>query len=86
MPPGLPASDLAHLLPEIVLTIGALAMLITDVLAPARRALLTGVALAVLVIPKRPMLLLKISAEIQCGNLKRFLDQQMSVHLVKAYS
>jgi len=49
MPPGLPASDLAHLLPEIVLTIGALAMLVTDVLAPARRALLTGVALAVLV-------------------------------------
>ncbi len=48
MPPGLPASDLVHLLPEIVLTIGALAMLVVDVLAPRRRALLTGVALAVL--------------------------------------
>ena len=43
-------------------------------------------AVALLVILKRSMLLLKISGEIQCGNLKRFLDQQMNVHLVRAYS
>ncbi|MEQ1727593.1 MAG: NADH-quinone oxidoreductase subunit N [Vicinamibacterales bacterium] len=50
MPPGLLASDFVHLLPEIVLTIGALLMLVVDVLAPARRAMLTGVALAVLAV------------------------------------
>ena len=48
MPSGRSAADLAFLLPEILLTAGALAMLVADVLAPARRVLLTSIALAVL--------------------------------------
>jgi len=48
MPPGVSAADLAFLLPEIVLTVGALAILVADVLAPARRVLLTSIAIAVL--------------------------------------
>ncbi len=48
MPAGLSTTDLAFLLPEIVLTLGALAMLVADVLAPARRALLASGANAVL--------------------------------------
>jgi NADH-quinone oxidoreductase subunit N len=49
MPPGLSTSDFWYLLPEIVLTIGALVMLVADVLLPARRTALTAVALATLV-------------------------------------
>jgi len=48
MPVGLTAADFAYLLPEIVLTIGALAMLVADVVVPTRRVLLTSLALAVL--------------------------------------
>ena len=48
MPPGVSAADLAFLLPEMVLTLGALAILVADVLAPARRVLLTSIAIAVL--------------------------------------
>jgi len=47
-PAGLPTGDLGYLLPEIVLTVGALAMLVANVLAPRRAAALTGLALAVL--------------------------------------
>jgi NADH-quinone oxidoreductase subunit N len=49
MPEGLAPSDFWYLLPEIVLTAGALVMLIADVLVPARRLLLTSIALGVLV-------------------------------------
>ncbi len=48
MPPGVSVSDLSYFLPEIVLTLGSLLMLVADVLAPRRRALLCGVALVVL--------------------------------------
>ena len=41
MPAGLTAADFAYLLPEIVLTIGALAMLVADVVVPTRHVLLT---------------------------------------------
>jgi NADH-quinone oxidoreductase subunit N len=49
MPPGINASDFYYILPEMVLTTGALAVLIVDVLLPKhRRAALAWVTLAVI--------------------------------------
>lgn len=49
MPPGLNLSDFYYLLPEIVLTTGALLVLLADILVPRdRQSILAGVTLAVL--------------------------------------
>jgi NADH-quinone oxidoreductase subunit N len=46
MPPGLSTSDFYYILPELVLTAGALIMLIADVLMPRKHTALAVVALA----------------------------------------
>ena len=49
MPPGIDRSDFYYLLPEIVLTVGALLVLLADVLLPRdKQSLLAWVTLAVL--------------------------------------
>ena len=48
MPAGLSLSDFYYILPEIVLTAGALLLLVADVLLPRRSAALTWIAVAVL--------------------------------------
>ena len=42
MPPGISASDFYYILPELVLTAGALLVLIADVLLPRGSTLLPG--------------------------------------------
>ena len=49
MPPGISLSDFYYILPELVLTAGALVLLVADVLMPRRHAALAGVAVAALV-------------------------------------
>jgi NADH-quinone oxidoreductase subunit N len=48
MPPGINASDFYYILPELVLSAGALVVLVADVLMPRRTSALTWVTLAVL--------------------------------------
>jgi NADH-quinone oxidoreductase subunit N len=48
MPPGINASDFYYILPELVLTVGALVVLVADVLIPRNTAALTWVTLAAL--------------------------------------
>ena len=49
MPPGIATSDFYYILPELVLTAGALVVLVADVLLPrSSRAALAWVTLAVL--------------------------------------
>jgi NADH-quinone oxidoreductase subunit N len=49
VPPGINLSDFYYLLPEIVLTVGALVLLLADLLVPRnRQSILAGVTLAVL--------------------------------------
>ncbi len=48
MPPGLSAREFAYLLPETVLTLGALGLLLLDVVLPRLRALPTAATLVVL--------------------------------------
>jgi NADH-quinone oxidoreductase subunit N len=49
VPPGINLSDFYYLLPEIVLTVGALVLLMADLLVPRdRQSILAGVTLAVL--------------------------------------
>ena len=48
MPPGIFASDFHYILPELVLTGGALVLLVADVLVRRRPALLAGIALLAL--------------------------------------
>jgi NADH-quinone oxidoreductase subunit N len=48
MPAGLSISDFYYILPELVLTAGALLLLVVDVLLPRGSRLLTWVAVAVL--------------------------------------
>ena len=48
MPPGMSASDFYYILPEIILTAGALIVLVADVLMPRSTSRLTWVTLAVL--------------------------------------
>jgi NADH-quinone oxidoreductase subunit N len=48
MPAGMSVADFGYLLPEIVLTLGALALLVVDVVMPRSRRILTGLTLAVL--------------------------------------
>ncbi len=49
MPPGINLSDFYYLLPEIVLTVGALVLLMADLLVPRdRQSILAGVTLGVL--------------------------------------
>ena len=49
MPPGINLSDFYYLLPEIVLTAGALVLLIADLMVPrGRQSILAWVTLAVL--------------------------------------
>ena len=49
MPPGISLSDFYYILPEIVLTAGALLVLVADVLLPRRHRALTWVTVGVLV-------------------------------------
>jgi NADH-quinone oxidoreductase subunit N len=49
MPAGLSVSDFYYILPELVLTGGALLLLVADVLLPRRSPALTGIAAAVIV-------------------------------------
>ena len=46
MPPGFSASDFYYILPELVLTGGALVVLLLSVVTPRRDGLLLGVSLA----------------------------------------
>ena len=48
MPAGISLSDFYYILPELVLTAGALILLVADVLMPRRPAALAGVAVAAL--------------------------------------
>ena len=48
MPPGVALSDFYYILPELVLTVGALAVLVVDVLLPRGSKALSWVALLVL--------------------------------------
>src|SRR5262245_66663825 len=48
MPPGLDVRDFYYLLPELVITAGALVVLIADVLLPRRNHALSWIALLVL--------------------------------------
>lgn len=49
MPVGINLSDFYYLLPEIVLTVGALVLLMADLMVPRdRQSILAGVTLAVL--------------------------------------
>lgn len=45
MPPGIAAIDFHYILPEIVLTVGALVLLVSDVVLPRRNTLLAGITL-----------------------------------------
>ena len=46
MPPGLPAVDFVHLLPEIILTIGALVMLVVGIPNAATATFLVNLGLS----------------------------------------
>ena len=48
MPPGIALSDFYYILPEIVLTAGALILLVADVLLPRGSKILTWVAIVAL--------------------------------------
>src|ERR1043166_8163542 len=48
MPPGLAASDFYYILPELVLTAGALVVLIADVILPRASRALSWITLAVI--------------------------------------
>ena len=47
MPAGLSVSDFYYILPELVLTGGALLLLVADVLLPRNSKALTGIAVAI---------------------------------------
>ncbi len=65
----LPAVELGWLLPEIVLTIGALVMLVANVLVPRRSGLLTSLALVVLGATLAAVLHVGIGPKLLAGGL-----------------